>query len=194
MRNILLVDNYDSFTYNLYDCFARLGHRIQIVRNDECNGTEIWFAQKDIIVFSPGPRTPVEAGNLLSIIQQHYTTKPMLGICLGHQALGSFFGARLVHALKPMHGKTSAVYYQCHPIFKDIKLPFEAMRYHSLVLADLPETINVLAYTKESELMCFEHSNYPIIGFQFHPESVLTIAGMQLLNNTLNYLTTFNNS
>lgn len=188
MRRILLIDNYDSFTYNLLDYISAIGFEVTVIRNDECNGNEGWFDLYELIVLSPGPRTPDEAGNLMKIIQEQYHRRPILGICLGHQALGCFFGANLIKAKRPMHGKTSAIHYLSHPIFNKLSNPFRAMRYHSLLLSDWPEDLLPLAFSDENELMCFTHKIRPIIGFQFHPESIMTPEGLNLLRNTLCYL------
>ncbi len=184
----MLIDNYDSFTYNLYDYVAQLGYAVEVKMNDTLLGDEEYIQNYDLLLLSPGPRKPDDAGNLMSIIHLQHQFKPILGICLGHQALGQYFGAHLSKALKPMHGKTSNIQCAEHPVFKGLPNPLTVMRYHSLIISNLADTMQPLAYSTENELMCFEHKQLPIIGFQFHPESVLTSGGLTLLDNTLKYL------
>lgn len=183
--HLLLLDNYDSFTYNLYDYFCRLNCRVTIRRNDEIALDDALFLQCDAIVLSPGPRRPIDAGITMQVISAYHLTKPILGICLGHQAIGEYFGAQLVHAQKPMHGKTSLIYHQGALLFKDISNPFEAMRYHSLVLHQLPDCLQPIAHTADNELMAIQHCTLPIYGLQFHPESIMTPNGLMLLHNWL---------
>ena len=181
---VLLLDNYDSFTYNLYDYILQLGQQCLVVRNDEMSLEQISALNFSSIVISPGPKTPKEAGITMQLIERFYQTKPILGICLGHQAIGQFFGAELVKAAKPMHGKTSSITHNGHWLFKNIPSPFEVMRYHSLVIEEnLPKYLHLLAETNTREPMVIAHKNLPIIGIQFHPESVLTEHGLQLLKN-----------
>jgi anthranilate synthase/aminodeoxychorismate synthase-like glutamine amidotransferase len=188
VKRVLLIDNYDSFTYNLYDYIAQLGFHIEIKMNDEVAGDEQYFTTFDMLILSPGPRTPEEAGNLMNIIHLQHLKKPILGVCLGHQALGQYFGAQLMKANKPMHGKTSDMICMQHPVFRGLSNPMTVMRYHSLILKELPEQLQALAFTADNELMCFEHKHLPILGFQFHPESIMTYDGLSLLRNTLHYL------
>lgn len=181
---LLLLDNYDSFTYNLYDYILQLGQQCTVVRNDEMSVDEIAALNFTSIVISPGPKTPKEAGITMQLIERFHQTKPILGICLGHQAIGQFFGADLVKAAKPMHGKTSSISHNGHWLFKGIPTPFEVMRYHSLALEEnMPKCLHLLAQTNDREPMVIAHENLPIIGVQFHPESVLTKHGLQLLAN-----------
>lgn len=181
---VLLLDNYDSFTYNLYDYILQLGQQCTVVRNDEMSVEEIVALNFSSIVISPGPKTPKEAGITMQLIERFHQTRPILGICLGHQAIGQFFGAALLKAAKPMHGKTSVVTHNNHWLFKGIPTPFEVMRYHSLVLDEkLPKCLHLLAQTNDREPMVIAHENLPIIGVQFHPESVLTEHGLLLLQN-----------
>ena len=184
---ILLVDNFDSFTYNLVDYFEQLGEQIQVVRND------IDFSQLDIsiykgIVLSPGPETPNKAGHLLDIIKTYHKQKPMLGICLGHQALGIFYGANLVKAQKPMHGKISKINLYADPIFKGIPSKIEVVRYHSLLLNKLPKELNGIAYSEDGEIMGIKHHKLPHYGIQFHPEAHLTSNGLTILKNWASFL------
>jgi anthranilate synthase component 2 len=185
---ILLLDNYDSFTYNLRDYLLQLNSEVLIRLNDQIKSDEVASLKLDAIVFSPGPRRPKEAGVMMQIINDYHQSIPMLGICLGHQAIGEYFGASLVHAAKPMHGKVSEIFYQENSLFNNISNPFTAMRYHSLVLENLPDCLNILAQTKEMELMVMQHKNLPIIGIQFHPESILTKDGLTLLRNWISLI------
>lgn len=184
MKRIFLLDNFDSFTYNLQHYLLQLNCEVVVKRNDEITISEIEKLNPDAIVFSPGPKTPTDAGIMNEVIKSFYTQIPMLGICLGHQALGEFFGAKLIHAQKPMHGKTSLIKFETHQLFNEIKNPFEVMRYHSLILEEknnLP--IKFIARTEIDEVMTFVHEQLSIAGFQFHPESILTKEGMRLLTN-----------
>lgn len=181
---VLLLDNYDSFTYNLRDYILQLGEECIVVRNNEMSLEEVSALCFTSAVISPGPKTPLEAGITLPFIEKFHKTIPILGICLGHQAIGEFFGARLIKAAKPMHGKTSTVYHQNHPLFNGIPSAFEAMRYHSLVLNEVEKTpLQVIARTTDNEVMAIAHEHLPLAGVQFHPESVLTPSGLQLLRN-----------
>lgn len=180
---VLLIDNYDSFTYNLYDYILQLGLACLVVRNDEMNLAEIKTLDFHSIVISPGPGIPKNAGITNSLIQEYYNKKPMLGICLGHQAIGEFFGANLVKSENPMHGKTSTLHYKENLLFSDVSERFEVMRYHSLVLKDLKHPLKTIASSHLDEIMAFEHTDLPIIGIQFHPESILTENGLLLMNN-----------
>lgn len=186
---ILLIDNFDSFTFNLVDYFQQLGVSVQVKRNTELL-EHIDSLQFDAIVLSPGPGKPIDAGNCMQIINKYYTLKPILGICLGQQAIGEFFGWTLKKSIQPMHGKTSLIYYQNHALFSSMPNPFVAMRYHSLVV-EKPTGISPLkaiASTADGEAMVIIHSDYPIIGIQFHPESVLTREGIILLRNWLSLI------
>jgi anthranilate synthase/aminodeoxychorismate synthase-like glutamine amidotransferase len=184
----LLLDNYDSFTYNLQDYFAQLGKSCSVIRNDETSVEEISFLHPKAIILSPGPETPSKAGVMMDVIQHFHDKIPVLGICLGHQGIGEFFGASLVRGEKIMHGKTSLIHHHPHPVFQAIPSPFEAMRYHSLVLKNLETTpLRVIAKTADDEVMSIVHVHYKICGIQFHPESVLTIHGISILKNWLQW-------
>ncbi|MCW3124783.1 MAG: anthranilate synthase, component [Bacteroidetes bacterium] len=186
---VLLIDNYDSFTYMLRDYIMQAGQECIVVRNDEKTMEEINSLDFDSIVISPGPRTPSEAGITMDVIRQYWEDKPILGICLGHQAIGEFFGSSLVSALKPMHGKTSIMKHTDHKIFEGIAAETEIMRYHSLALEYvLEDHLKVIADTAEGEIMGIAHTEKKIIGLQFHPESVLTPYGLQMIKNWYNYI------
>lgn len=181
---VLLIDNYDSFTYNLSDYIQQLGFACKVIRNDELNLDEIASLNFDAIVLSPGPCTPIESGIMMAVIDRFYTSKPILGICLGHQALGIYFGARLHKAKVPMHGKTSIIeIFNSSQLFMDLGSRMEVMRYHSLILEEVKEPLQVVAKTLSGEVMAIEHAFLPIAGVQFHPESILTKSGKELLKN-----------
>ncbi len=183
---ILLIDNYDSFTYNLAQALGMLGEELVVMRNDTLTVGDIRAMRPKAIVISPGPGTPYDAGISLDVIRHLHTEFPILGVCLGHQCLAEAFGGRVDRAGRRMHGKTSLVYYQPHPLFEGMPNPFEAMRYHSLVVYDpVPEPLEVLARTEEGEIMALAHREYPVFGVQFHPESILTQEGLRLLRNFL---------
>lgn len=185
---ILLLDNYDSFTYNLYDYLQQTGHTCWVVRNDAISIDELEKTDFQAIVLSPGPKRPEDAGIMPAVIAQFYLSKPILGVCLGMQALGMFFGAKLVKANVPMHGKTSLITHLPHPIFEDIPPQFEVMRYHSLVLESLKGTdLQAIASTEAGELMALQHCSLPLVGVQFHPESILTQYGMNMIQNWVTY-------
>ncbi len=181
---VLLIDNYDSFTYNLYDYILQLGETCRVVRNDEMTLDEIASLDFSSVVISPGPKTPKEAGITLPFIEKFHAVKPILGICLGHQAIGEFFGAQLAKAKQPMHGKTSLLHHTPHFLFDRLPETFEVMRYHSLIL-NIPEPspLQIIATTNENEIMAITHPHYPIAGLQFHPESILTPQGLRILQN-----------
>lgn len=183
---VLLIDNYDSFTYNLYDYILQCGETCRIVRNNELSLDEIGQLNFTCAVISPGPKTPSDAGITIAFIEKYSSQMPILGVCLGHQAIGEFFGASLVKATLPMHGKTSRIITQPHPIFKDLPAAFEVMRYHSLVLQNIPaDRLQIIAETAAGEVMAIAHRTLPMVGVQFHPESVLTEHGHQLIKNWL---------
>jgi anthranilate synthase component 2 len=179
---ILLLDNFDSYTYNLLHYFEQLGIAAHVIRND-VPLAEIEKLNFEAIVLSPGPGIPKQAGNLLAVIDKYYQTKPMLGICLGHQALGEYFGATLQKGIRPMHGKISEI--TCRPdgIFKDLPNHMPVVRYHSLVLKEISPVLVPLAYTQEQELMAFRHVSLPLYALQFHPEAYLTTYGLDMLRN-----------
>ena len=181
---ILLLDNYDSFTYNLWHYLLQLNEQCIVKRNDEISIEEIRKLNPKAIVLSPGPGRPGDSGTMNQVIKHFYETIPFLGICLGHQAIGEFFGAKLLHADKPMHGKTSELIFKNHFLFQKISSPLMVMRYHSLLLKEVENTrLKIIAATKEQEIMAIEHPDYKIIGLQFHPESILTPDGMTMLHN-----------
>lgn len=183
---LLLLDNYDSFTYNLKDSFEQLGETVMVIKNDERTAQELFNLSFDQIVLSPGPKTPPLAGHMMDIIDKFHKQVPMLGICLGHQALGTYFGAQLVKAIQPMHGKVSAISHTANGIYNAIPNPFNVCRYHSLILKDLVKTdLLITAETKEKECMGFQHKHLPIAGIQYHPEAILTEHGLKLLQNWL---------
>jgi len=185
--HLLIIDNYDSFTYNLVQYFQMLGCQVAVRRNDQVTLEEVQKSKPDAIVISPGPCTPKEAGISVDVIKRFYKEIPILGVCLGHQAIGYAFGANIVRAKKLMHGKTSLIYHTGEGIFKGIKNPFTAVRYHSLVIErkSLPEVLKITAESEDGEIMGIQHIEYPVFGVQFHPESVLSEAGLDLLKNFL---------
>ena len=183
---ILLIDNYDSFTYNLAQYFGELGAPPTVRRNNEITAGEIEAMQPTHIVISPGPGRPEDAGVSVDVIRRFGSTTPVLGVCLGHQGIGVAFGAEVVRATQLMHGKTSAVQHDGRGVFKGVSQPFVAGRYHSLVVAEpLPEVLETSARTEDGTIMGVRHKAFPIHGVQFHPESVLTGEGKQLLRNFL---------
>jgi anthranilate synthase/aminodeoxychorismate synthase-like glutamine amidotransferase len=184
---ILLVDNYDSFTYNLYQYLGELGADTRVIRNDELSAEEALALRPERVVISPGPGTPDQSGITLEVIRQAAGRLPLLGVCLGHQALGQAFGGRVVRAPKLMHGKTSEVRHDGRTVFAGLPDPFTATRYHSLVVAPdtVPECLEVSAWTEDGVVMGLRHREYPMEGVQFHPESILTTAGKDLLRNFL---------
>lgn len=179
---LLLLDNFDSFTYNLVDYFGQAGVEAKVVRND-VPLTEIQQMPVRAVVLSPGPGVPSQAGCMMDVIRYYHERVPMLGICLGHQALGEFFGAKLEKGIKPMHGKVSEIICEPDPIFAGLPNKMPVVRYHSLVLQHSPDTITPLAHTAEGELMAFKHKMLPLYALQFHPEAALTTYGLQMLQN-----------
>jgi anthranilate synthase component 2 len=184
---ILMIDNYDSFTFNLVQYLGELGAEVNVVRNDEIAVDDIGKMQPEKIVFSPGPCTPNEAGIMLDAIRAYAGKMPMLGVCLGHQAIGQAFGGEVVHAGKVMHGKTSQIQHQSKGVFRGLPTPFAATRYHSLAIrrASLPDCLEVTAESEDGEIMGVRHKTLPVEGVQFHPESILTEHGHALLKNFL---------
>jgi anthranilate synthase component 2 len=187
---ILMIDNYDSFTYNLVQYLGELGAEVETVRNDAVGIADIVAMKPEGIVISPGPCTPNEAGICLRLVSALGPTIPMLGVCLGHQCIGQAFGARVVRAERIMHGKTSMVYHRHQGVFEGLPQPFEATRYHSLVLdpESIPDSLSVMAWTEYKgghEIMGIRHNQFNVQGVQFHPESILTACGHDLLRNFL---------
>ncbi len=184
---LLMIDNYDSFTYNLVHYFGELGVDVMVFRNDKITVKEIEDLAPERIVISPGPCTPKEAGISIEVIMYFAGKIPILGVCLGHQAIGSAFGGKIVRAKTLMHGKTSLIHHDGKTIFKDIPDPFEATRYHSLVIEreSLPQELEISAWTQDGEIMGVRHRRYIIEGVQFHPESILTTHGKEILRNFL---------
>ena len=181
---ILLLDSFDSFTYNLLDYFGQLGITTQVIRNS-VSLAEIQSLDFEAIVLSPGPGKPREAGVLMELVEYYHDKLPMLGICLGHQAMGEFFGATLVKGIKPMHGKVSEITCEPDPIFADLPRTMPVVRYHSLVLQQPGAQMVPLAYTAAGELMAFRHYSLPLYALQFHPEAALTTYGLDILRNWL---------
>ncbi len=184
---LLLIDNYDSFTYNLYQYLAELGAQVEVRRNDQVTLEEIETMHPDYLVISPGPCTPNEAGLSCQIIETFGSHIPLLGVCLGHQAIGQVYGGHVIRAPEPMHGKTSFMYHQGRGVFRGLPQAFEANRYHSLIVesATLPDELEVTARTEDGLIMGLRHRTYPVEGVQFHPESIMTPVGKDLLRNFL---------
>lgn len=186
---IMVIDNYDSFTYNVVQYFGELGEEIEVYRNDQITIIDIERKKPKYIIISPGPCTPIEAGISLEVIAKFSGKIPILGVCLGHQAIAQAFGGLVKRADRLMHGKTSDIYHDQKTIFKGIPMPFKATRYHSLIVDDesLTACLEVSARTSEGEIMAIRHKEYPIEGVQFHPEAILTEYGKEILNNFLVY-------
>lgn len=184
---IVMIDNYDSFTYNLVQYLGELGQDIRVFRNDKISVERIKKLSPNKIVISPGPGRPEHAGVSCGVIKEFAGKIPLLGVCLGHQAIGYVYGARIIHAKKLMHGKTSLIYHNRKSIFMNLPDPFEATRYHSLVVErkSLPSSLMITAWTKDGEIMGLKHRRFPLWGVQFHPESILTGAGKDILRNFL---------
>ncbi len=184
---ILVIDNYDSFTYNLVQYFGELGADLRVARNDELSLEEIGQIAPERIVISPGPCTPHEAGISSEVIKKFGQHLPILGVCLGHQCIGEVYGGEVVRADRLMHGKTSPIHHKGQGVFKGLPSPFEATRYHSLIVKrdTLPDVLEITAETAEGEIMGLRHRFFPVHGVQFHPESILTTEGKSLLKNFL---------
>ena len=188
--NILVIDNFDSFTYNLAQYFGELGANLSVFRNNAISVDAIGELAPDGIVISPGPGTPDDSGITLSVIAAYSGVIPIFGVCLGHQAIGQAFGGKVVRAKELMHGKTSQIYHKGIGIFADLPSPLIATRYHSLVVEpeSLPQCLIVTANTRDSEIMGIQHKTLPVYGVQFHPESFLTVSGRPMLQNFLNLI------
>jgi anthranilate synthase component 2 len=184
---VLLLDNYDSFTYNLYQYLSELGAQVEVHRNDKITIEEIDQLHPDRVVISPGPCTPAEAGISVELIRKLGEHIPMLGVCLGHQSIGEAYGGAVVRADCVMHGKLSSIYHQSDTLFASLPTPFHATRYHSLIVRrdDLPPDLEVTAWTDDGLIMGLRHRSHPVHGVQFHPESIMTDHGKQLLSNFL---------
>ena len=184
---ILMIDNYDSFTYNLVQYLRELGAAVEVHRNDRIGLDEIRAMRPERIVLSPGPCSPAEAGICCDVIRSFGSTVPVLGVCLGHQCIGAAYGGRIVRAARLMHGKTSLIHHDGQGVFRGLPNPFEATRYHSLLIEPetIPACLTVSARTEEGEIMGVRHDSHPVEGVQFHPESILTQAGKALLANFL---------
>ena len=184
---ILLIDNYDSFTYNLYQFISELGAKVEVIRNDKLIIDDIWEMNPDGIVISPGPCTPIKAGISNDVVSNVGGHIPILGVCLGHQSIGFSYGARVDVAEEIMHGKTSLIYHDGKGVFKNLENPFEAIRYHSLVVykENLPAELEISAQTEKGLIMGIRHRTKPVEGVQFHPESIMSEEGHHLLQNFL---------
>jgi len=184
---LLMIDNYDSFTYNLVQYFGELGEEVRVFRNDAITLKEIAAMQPDRLVISPGPCSPKEAGISVEAIRSFAGKLPILGVCLGHQSIGYAFGGEIVHAQQPMHGKISPIQHASRGVFDGLPNPFNATRYHSLSIRrdTLPDCLEITAWTEDGEIMGVRHREHPIQGVQFHPESIMTEHGHAMLKNFL---------
>ncbi len=182
---ILLIDNYDSFTYNLYQLIGELGFEVVVKKHDEITLEEIRLLKPEKIIISPGPKRPEDAGISMEAIKSFYKVIPILGVCLGHQCIGQLFGVHVVHAKSVLHGKTSQISHDGKGIFEGVKNPFAAARYHSLAIEKVPEGFELRAWAEDNEIMSIQHKQYPLYGIQFHPESFMTEDGKKLVKNFL---------
>jgi anthranilate synthase/aminodeoxychorismate synthase-like glutamine amidotransferase len=189
MMKIILIDNYDSFTFNLYHYLSSLKVNVDVIRNDEITDKLIIKNKYDRIVISPGPGNPNQSGNCIKIVNSLYKKIPILGVCLGHQIIGQVFGAKIIQAKRLMHGKTSIIESKKIGILKNLPSKFEATRYHSLIIEKktLSEELEITAQTKDGTVMGVKHKKYNVHGVQFHPESIKTIIGIKILKNFINY-------
>ncbi|CAN5484223.1 aminodeoxychorismate/anthranilate synthase component II [soil metagenome] len=185
---VLVIDNYDSFTYNLVQYLGELGAEVMVLRNDEATVEVVRKLNPEKIVISPGPCTPKEAGHSCAIVEEFAATIPILGVCLGHQCIGQVMGGDVIRAPKLMHGKTSTITHNGAGLFRDIPMPFTATRYHSLIVDEktLPASLQITARSEDGLIMAVQHRDFPLHGVQFHPESILTGEGKHLLQNFLN--------
>jgi len=184
---VIIIDNYDSFTYNLAQYVGELGAEVMVVRNDRMSPAEIEELRPERLVISPGPCTPKEAGISVEVVRRLAGKVPILGVCLGHQSIGYAFGARIVRARRPMHGKVSSIHHTGKGVLAEVPDPFRATRYHSLIIEreGLPDCLEVTAWTDQEEIMGVRHRDYPVDGVQFHPESVVTEHGKLMIRNFL---------
>lgn len=182
---ILIIDNYDSFTYNLYQQVENLGSKTKVVQHDQTSIKEIENLSPQKIIISPGPGRPDLESNSAKVIQHFYKKIPILGVCLGHQYIGQIFGSKVVHAKEILHGKTSELYHTENQLFEGIKNPMTVARYHSLIVDELPKDFTLTAWDENSEIMAIKHNEFPLFGIQFHPESFLTEEGDKLMQNFL---------
>ncbi len=185
---ILLFDNYDSFTYNLRDYLEEAGAKVEVIRNDTCSAEELLQKDFQAVVISPGPARPEQSGILMELIPNLVGRYPILGVCLGFQALGMHFGARLVKATEPVHGKLSTIHLANHAMFDGLGETTAVCRYHSLVLEDIPDQLQVTAHTESGLPMAFAHRTWPIWAYQFHPEAILTASGKQMISLWLKHV------
>ncbi len=180
---ILLIDNYDSFTYNLYQQIESLGKKTKVIKNDQITIKEIEKMSPEMIIISPGPGRPEDSGLTPTIVQKFYTKTPILGVCLGMQCIGQIFGSKIIYAKQILHGKTSAISHNNKGIFKGVKNPVKVARYHSLMVEKTPKDFELTAWTKDKTIMAIQHNKYPLYGVQFHPESFLTEQGNKMMSN-----------
>lgn len=182
---ILIIDNYDSFTFNLVQYIRNIGEEVMVLRNDQVTIEEITSIKPDVILISPGPGNPSTAGICLEVVKEFYQTIPILGVCLGHQTIAQAFGGIIKKAVKPMHGKVSAIQHNSQGIFSDLPSPLKVARYHSLIVDEktLPDCLQISATSEDGEIMALRHKQYPVEGVQFHPEAILTEHGQQMIGN-----------